>query len=245
MRGQASCEYLRAVIVDDEKPGVEVLRHLLARVCPQVQVLAVARTFKEAERLLSTLNYELAFVDIRLDEQLGLALADTVKKKGALLVYVTAYPEYAVEALRQQAFDYLLKPVDEDALRECVERACKHLRGEQPQAVRVSSRGEVRWVPYNSILYIESASYCCILHLREGRSVVLSRTLKDIEKSFPADTFLRVHRRYVVNLNYVKAIGREQAGRRKILLADDKTEVPISRHLYSRVKAAMERHFAG
>lgn len=240
-----TADLLRAVIVDDEQPGVEVLRHLLARTCPQVCVVGVARTFRQAQHLLTTLNYELAFVDVRLDEELGLALADTVKKKGALLIYVTAYPDYAVEAVRQQAFDYLLKPVDQQALRRCIERASKYLRGKHSAAVRVSSRGEVQWVPCSSILYLESASYCCILRLQDGKSVVVSRTLKEIEESLPADTFLRVHRRYVVNLNHVKALRREPDGKKRILLDDGTTHIPVSRHLYSRVRAAVERHLAG
>jgi len=113
---------LKAIIVDDEEAGVESLQILLKKNCPTVQVIATANSVSEAEEKLATASPDVIFLDIAMPFANGFELLKKVKNKNFSVVFTTAYNEYAVKAIKHNALDYLLKPIDSDELVEAVKK---------------------------------------------------------------------------------------------------------------------------
>ena len=117
---------LHALVVDDEPHCRDYLCRQLERTCPSITVVQTAASAKEAERFIRDLAPDVVFMDIHMPHQTGLDLLDALADRDFYLVFTTAYDEYAVEALRKQAFDYLLKPIDRDDLQACARRILMH-----------------------------------------------------------------------------------------------------------------------
>jgi YesN/AraC family two-component response regulator len=117
---------LNVLVVDDEAPARELMCRQIERSCPSLNVVQTASSAKEARHLIDTISPDVVFVDIRMPNESGLDLIDRYKDRDFYVVFATTYHEYAVEALRQRAFDYLLKPIDMDELQACSRRILMH-----------------------------------------------------------------------------------------------------------------------
>ena len=113
---------IKALIVDDEQASIDLLRWLIGQYCPDITALETARSVKDAIPLIRSFGPDLVFLDIQMPHESGFDLLTRVDKWTFEVVFTTAYNEYAIQAIRFSALDYLLKPVDEKELRKAVER---------------------------------------------------------------------------------------------------------------------------
>ena len=113
---------LHALVVDDEPHCRDLLCRQIGRTCPSITVIQTASSAKEAERLIQELAPDVVFMDIHMPHKTGLDLLESLESRDFYLVFTTAFDRYAVEALRKQAFDYLLKPINRDDLQACARR---------------------------------------------------------------------------------------------------------------------------
>ena len=118
---------MKAILVDDEADGIKTLQKMLARHCPNIDVIATCSSAEEARNQILTLNPEVVFLDIQMPGKSGLDLLTELTVKDFEIIFVTAHNEYMLQALQYSAADYLLKPVDEDRLLEAVGRVEKRL----------------------------------------------------------------------------------------------------------------------
>jgi two-component system, LytTR family, response regulator len=222
---------IRALIVDDEAPARSELRYLLEQ-RRDVQVVGEAAGAAEALALAKAVHYDVVFLDIQMPGLTGLEAAPLVREqpRAPAVVFVTAHPEYAVEAFAVEAFDYLLKPVDPDRLARVIERLRERpAAGEPVNKVPVVAGGRTELLDYDAIHFVQADGDYCRVHTYD-RSYLCTASLGELEEKLPANRFARIHRSYLVNLARVSAVKRAGPDRFRLALDDAaKTELDVAR----------------
>ena len=249
---------LRVLIVDDEQPARDKLRRLLGRTAGAATLLIdEAGDGVEALAMVSAQRPDLIFLDIQMPETGGLEVAASLPDPAPLVVFVTAYDQYAVPAFDANAIDYLLKPYDLARLQRAMERVLKHLPQPSSPAVPaapaaahglplrqllVSERGVTRVLRIEHIGWIETADNYVALHC-EGAAPLLRQTLSALlEKLGPG--FVRCHRRAAVQLSWIERIETGDKGDGELLLRGG-ARVPYSRQYRAAVLARLAATAAG
>ena len=245
-----------ALIADDEPHLAEDLRARLARMWPGLEVLPAAGNGLEALRAIEEDRPDVAFLDIRMPGLTGIELASRIDT-GAHVVFVTAYDQYAVQAFEGDAVDYLLKPVSDERLAQCVERVKRRIAAaERPPALdevlaRIAralpaASGRLRWIralhgemvrqiPVEDVLYFKASDkYTCVI-TRDGESLI-RMPLAELAGQLDADVFWQIHRGTIVNMSEVEGARRDLAGRVFLRLKAVKEELAVSRAFAGRFK---------
>jgi len=210
---------MRILIVDDERPARDKLRRLLAQE-PGVSAIEEARDGIEALERVTSFQPDAIFLDVQMPEVSGLEVAASLPHPAPLVVFATAFDEYAVPAFDANAIDYLLKPFDAARLQRAMQRLRERLAGRATQAERapgaiglplqqllVSERGGTRVVPVADIEWLETADNYVVLHTSQG-APLLRQTLTDLLDSIGSQ-FVRCHRRAAVRLSLVEKVDQE------------------------------------
>lgn len=216
---------LNVIIVDDEEFARSSLYFLLQENCENVHICGIAKSVEEARELLVKYDVDLIFLDIAMPGKNGFELIPDAKSNNAQVVFTTAFDQYALKAIKANALDYLLKPIDIDELKETVEKASKFIRYMDPDADKndrlknlastLSDKSEIRklslpngqgytLIDIDEIIRIEADSNYSVFHLDKRDKITVSRVLKEYEEILPDDQFVRIHKSSIVNLNYLK-----------------------------------------
>jgi len=249
---------ISAVLVDDEQLAREELSYLLKEF-PDVEVLATARNGVEAIKLITDLEPDVVFLDVQMPGVDGLGVIQKLREKNVPLphfILATAYDQYALEAFRLEALDYLLKPIEKERLALSVERARKMIaekaRTAQPEApvnrpgpqrtkllVRSSNRNFI--VDAQEVVYatIEDGLITVVATSVEGESNY--RTIEELQSNLDPDIFWRVHRSFLVNINRIKEVIPWFKSSFQLRMDDKKqTEIPVSRVQTKRLRALLK-----
>ncbi len=189
--------------------------------------------FSSAEALLSAIDagdsFSLLFLDILFEEEKGIRLARTLRERSsrAEVVFVTGSPDFAVESYDVFPLHYLPKPVDDEKLSAALDR---FLERRAPRSILISNHSGIIRVLLSEVLYLEIYGHEIILHKADGTKETCTGTMKEMEEQFPSGLFVRPHRSYLVNMDYISKIGRFQI----TLSSGDK--IPISRNLYQKTQ---------
>ncbi|MCE3261007.1 MAG: DNA-binding response regulator [Pseudoduganella sp.] len=237
---------MRILIVDDERPARDKLRRLLAQEAG-VSAIEEARDGVEALEMAARFAPDAIFLDVQMPEVSGLEVAASLPQPAPLIVFATAFDEYAVPAFDANAIDYLLKPFDAERLRRAMQRlrerlaarAASHetrnaLPGLALQQLLVSERGGTRVVQVADIAWVETADNYVVLHTAHG-APLLRQTLTDLLPSL-GTAFVRCHRRAAVRLSLVERI---DAQGRLVLRGGEL--VPLGRHFKPLLVAALQQ----
>ena len=254
---------MRVVIADDEPLALRRLQIALDTM-PDVEIVGVADDGKQALDLIDRLSPDIVLLDIRMPEMSGLELVDALDHPSPpAVIFITAYDSFAVEAFREGAIDYLLKPLDEDRLRIAIERAQLALQTrdasqriaelrealtslQREEAARekpayeeyiwVSSRGQVVRVPVDDVHWFEADGDYVIIHA--DRNHLIHDSLRDLESRLDPQRFLRVHRGAIVCIQSVVGLDRSDFGAVRLRLVDG-AEVAVSRSYKKATLAAL------
>lgn len=235
---------LRALIVDDESDARENLRMMLEEHCPELEVVGQAGSAPEARERIKELQPNALFLDIKMPGEDGFALLSSVADLDLPVVFTTAYDEYALKAFKQNALDYLEKPIDADELKRAVgklQRLSSELNSAQPSAiaallkdpssplstrVAVPGREGLVLLKHEDILYLEASDSYTTIHLIDGKRSVSSKHIRVFENNLDPKTFFRVHKSYIVNLGHLKGFSRSEGN---MAVLDTDVMVPVSR----------------
>jgi len=238
---------LTTVVVDDEQLACDELSYLLNDF-PEVEVIARGSNGLEAVELIRKLEPELVFLDVHMPGLDGLGVVRRLREmeiEPPHVIFVTAYDQYAVEAFRLEAMDYLLKPVDKGRLAETIDRARRSIQDRraapEPTQAKASTstprtklmvRAANRYliVDANDVIYatIDDGLITLVTTNVEGHSNY--RTIEDLQANLDRDMFWRVHRSYLVNINRIKEVVPWFKSSYQLRMDDKKhTEVPVSR----------------
>jgi len=211
MKNAEDC--LRVIVVDDELPARMAIQYQIERHCPGMKVVYAAKNAAEAFREIKQLAPDVVFLDIRMPEETGLQLLDRFPDRHFYVVFCTTYHEYAVEAIRKQAFDYLLKPVDASELKACARRISNHFhirsvvfdeRHPDPhRKIELQTSGHRHFVKVSEILNVEASGSYSTFYLESGRKITISKNLKRVEELLNDPDFFRVHNSQLVRLRSV------------------------------------------
>lgn len=222
---------LTALLLDDESRARRSLRTLLEEFCADVTVVAAVGSVAEAVEYLAAHRVDVVFLDVSMPEEDGFALAKRPEFADLNVVFVTAHADFALEAFRVNAVDYLLKPVNIEDLRTAVARVRKKLgeaggAGVDEASLRIFANGAHQLIPIDSIDYLEAdGSYTYVV--AGGTRHMVSRRLKAFEEQLGARRFFRTHRSYLVNLSRIASVGALASG---TVTLTDGTVVPLSRY---------------
>ena len=243
------------VLVDDEAPALDELAFLL-RGFPDIDIVGSARNGPEAVRLIEDLGPELVFLDVQMPGLDGLGVINRLKADKAPLpafVLCTAYEQYALEAFRLEALDYLLKPVEKDRLAQTVERARRALAepeappasSQAPQIVRnkllVRASGRNLIVDSSELIYatIADGLITVVTTSCEGQSNY--KTIEELQSNLDPASFWRVHRSYLVNINRIREVIPWFKSSYQIRMDDrNATEIPVSRVQTKRLRELLK-----
>jgi len=196
---------INVLIVDDEPAAIQGLSKLLETFAGDIKVCATATDMQEALRMAELHKPDLVFLDIEMPGGNGFTLLDALPDRKFLVVFVTAYANYAIRAIRNRAFDYLLKPVDRDELAALVEKVKKHFSG-QPAPnykIRISLKDSVLYAIPHEILYIKGDGRYSHLFFTDGRCVSPARNIKQFEGELQPYGYFRIHKSYLVNCAHI------------------------------------------
>lgn len=213
---------IKTIIVDDEFNAREFLEKLLVRYFPnKFLILAKCESVDEAIQAIEKFNPELVFLDVQMPNKNGFQLFKELKSINFEVIFTTAHSEFAIDAIRCSALDYLLKPINyidlvstvkkyDDKLHKASQQEklmllVENLDTGSSEFNRIALPVEFgfEFVKINSILYCEADSNYCKVVCLDGKKIILSKTLKFIEEILPTTIFHRIHKSYLVNLNYV------------------------------------------
>jgi two-component system LytT family response regulator len=218
---------IRCIAIDDEPLALRQVKNYIERV-EKLELVALCSNAIEAQELLKTEQVDLLFVDINMPDINGIDFVRGLTNP-PLVIFTTAYSEYALEGFRLNAVDYLLKPFSFDDFSRAAEKACSlrelhRMRDERAASVStiesideasdnndyisIKSDYKVNLVRYNDIIYIESVGEYIRLHLKDGSKLTTLFRLKNMETELPQKNFMRVHRSYIVNIDYVSSFAR-------------------------------------
>jgi len=246
MRDRATAT-LTTIVVDDEQLACDELSYLL-KDFPEVELVATGSNGLQALEMIQQLEPDLVFLDVHMPGLDGMGVVRQLREKDVELpyfIFVTAYDQYAVEAFRLKAMDYLLKPVDKGRLAETLEHVRRTMQDKKtPEAaatpksgpatprtkllVRANNRNFI--VDANDVIYatIDNGLITLVTTNIEGHSNY--RTIEDLQANLDRDLFWRVHRSFLVNINRIKEVVPWFKSSYQLRMDDRKhTEVPVSR----------------
>jgi two-component system LytT family response regulator len=223
---------LRALLVDDEALARRNLTLLLGR-DPDIGPVTECASGGEAVEAIRRDRPDLVFLDVQMPECGGFDVLELLGcELPPVVIFVTAYDEYALRAFDAGALDYLLKPFDDARFDRALERAKQRLAHQDPAPqpplrLVVKSRGQVRFLKVADIDWIEAASYYACLHL--GREThLIRRSLAELERDLGDGAFVRIHRSTIVNLDRIQGLELQDGGEYEVVL-DCGTRLRLSR----------------
>jgi two-component system, LytTR family, response regulator len=235
----------RALIVDDEREARRRLKRMLAEFGERIDVVGEAADGPGAVEQIQKLKPDIAFLDIEMPGLNGFDVLDSLRQEDwPIVIFVTAYGHYAIRAFEVHALDYLLKPVTQQRLSECLDRLSEtkpstlreqlnEVRSENRKLERllVRSGSKLVVIPVGDVVAFESEDRLVFARTTAGR-FVLNITMKELEDRLDAEVFCRVHKQAIVRLSYVREV-HSLAGGHFLLRLTDGSEVQIGRN-YAR-----------
>ncbi len=248
---------IKAVIIEDEINGLNNLQNLLDEHCRDVEVVGTAGSVEEGYELLSdkALKPDVAFLDISLPDGLVFKLLNKLRPINFEIIFVTAYEDYAIKACEYSSIGYVLKPIDPDTLVETVERIRPKKGNTQtekrldifqnylnnPNAftkMSISALDGIYFVNIKDIVRFEAEDNYTHIFLKSGERITASKTIKAYEDMLTPFNFYRVHKRHVINLNYMRKFVKGDGG---YLIMDDEIKIEVSRRRRPAFMEQMKR----
>ncbi|MBN1293666.1 MAG: response regulator transcription factor [Candidatus Latescibacteria bacterium] len=242
----------RTILIDDEPLAVERLTRLLYPYTDNIDIIDNAYNGQEAVEKINRINPDLIFLDIQMPELNGFEVLDHVKHL-PLIIFCTAYDEYALKAFETNSIDYLLKPVESDRLKTALQKLQRlttddkskfqaHLEGfltqiKKPQIkrIQVSLGDAIRFIAIENIFFFRAEDKYVQVSTYD-KSYLITKTLNELESELPAQDFIRIHRSAIINMNHLEKIIRWFGSRYRVRMCDkDNTELDVSRGYKKRL----------
>ena len=242
---------IKAIIVDDEDLARESLKEVLESF-DDIKIIKECANGFEAVQAVHRLKPDLLFLDIQMPKLDGFDVVELLGKETPFIIFVTSYDEYALRAFEAEALDYLLKPVKPERLKKAVERVREKFQIENSQPfetlinkhrnflaplsrILIRYGTEVFIIPVNDIIYFEAQDdYVKVYTHTQGKSYLKSERMSHLEKMLDPQYFCRIHRSYIININFLKKIEPYSKDSRLAILENGK-KLSVSRAGYNRL----------
>jgi two-component system LytT family response regulator len=214
---------MKAFIVDDEEWYRKILKHMLAKYCPQVLVVGESNNYSGAMEQIPFHEIDILFLDVALGEgKTGFSILDSLTNFKGSVIFITAFDEFALKAINYSAIHYLLKPIEPEALIKAVDRVSLYQRPasvsnvlHDPAYSRISlsyKHSIVKIYP-NDIICVEAEGSYSRIMLKDNKEITVAKNLKFLHNKLgEQSSFVRVHKSHLVNTNYINAYLRADGG---------------------------------
>lgn len=245
---------MRVILVDDEIANLENLKVLLTKNCPDLKVIALANTIDDALTKINLHHPDLLFLDIQIGKTTGFDLLNLLDERPFEVIFVTAYDNYGIQAVKFAALDYLLKPVDPTELSLAVLKAEQRIKSKingqqlnfllnqikhlEPNVLKIAlpQQSEIRYVSVDEIVRCVADNTYTFFNLSSGEKILISKPLKEYSDLLKPQGFVRAHQSHLVNPKFVKSWLKEDGG---TLLMNDGSKIPVSKPNREMVKAVL------
>lgn len=234
---------IKAVIIEDEVRSRKILENSLRNYCQDVEVIGHAETVKEGERVINNLKPDLLFLDIDLPDGSAFDMLEYLPKPWPKIIFITAYNEFAVNAFRISAIDYLLKPVDPELLQIAVQKVQDSEEGQETQESKIQNLREnsqtgklgkmvlptmngLQLVRVEEVIRLEAKGNYTEFHIAKKKPVMVSKPIKEYVGLMEDEGFFRVHQSHIINLNMVEKYIKGEGG---TVVLEDGTNIEVAR----------------
>ncbi|WP_140485917.1 LytR/AlgR family response regulator transcription factor [Flavobacterium sp. GSA192] len=244
---------IRGIIIDDESHNIINLQRLLEKYCPEVNIVGSSSDPNKGITLIQNNKPDLVFLDIQMPEKDGFQLLQELNSYDFEVIFVTAFSQYGIQAIKFSAIDYLLKPIDIEELKKAVTKTKEklqnkkqnlqlqnllyHLQENQSNSehhrIAISSLKEIRFIYVKNIIRCESDNSYTLFFTDEGEIIISTLPIYEYDKILSVYGFIRSHQSHLVNKKYVKSLLKEDGD---VLLLYDLTRIPVSRQKKDFVK---------
>ncbi len=214
---------MKCIIVEDEKASQEILEIKLKKYYPDIEIIGVIEEFEKAHQFLKTEEVDLVFLDNHLKGGNGINLLRHFPDRNFKVIVVSAYAEYAVDALNQSAIFYLLKPFKDSDFKKAVDKGIQNKEGNRP--FFVISSGIDHIIYYDELLYAKATGAYSEFYLESGKKIIASKNVGFFEEKLPENEFFRIHHSILVN---VKKVRKVLKGKKAEVVLFNDTCLPIS-----------------
>ena len=220
---------MKALIIDDEQHCITTLTWALKEYCTDVEVIGTAKNGMEGSEKIMALHPDLVFLDIEMPVMNGIDMLEKMEKTDFRVIFTTAYDQYAIKAIKLNASDYLLKPIDKDELMLAIDKIKTSEGGQlnkekiqllrhnlqvitSLQKIAIPSAEGIMFFDLSTIVHLEASSNYTLIYFNNNTKVVSSRTLKEFEELLPSDIFFRCHHSHLINLKYITKYIKGEGG---------------------------------
>jgi len=231
----------KAIVIDDESRTQELIAKMIRSFNLNIEVIAEGNSVRSGIKAIQTFKPDIVFLDIQMPDGTGFDLLDALPTKNFEVVFVTAYEEYAIKAIKFSALDYILKPVDPEELRAATENAIVALNNKRDSSLFdalqyntsehkkkrlvLKTLESVHVVNLEEIIRCESDRNYTSFYLTDGKRILVSKTLKEFEFLLKDYNFLRVQQSHLINLDFVERYDKTEGGS---VIMKDGTPIPLS-----------------
>lgn len=236
---------IQALIVDDEPNNVETLGYMLKKHCQDVAVIGTALNIQTGYELICSLQPDLVFLDVQMPESTGFDLLSKFERCNFEIIFVTAFDQYAIQAIKFSAIDYLLKPLQVNELKNAVLKVHEKIglkkdnqlltnllgyiqnrENKQHHKLALTTVKETLFVSPHKIIRCESSNAYTLFYFEDGQKLTVSRPIYEYEELLTDYGFIRCHQSHLVNKSYIKSLRKEG---NSYLLLEDGSNIPVSR----------------
>ncbi|NPA35989.1 MAG: response regulator transcription factor [Chlorobi bacterium] len=232
---------VRAVIIDDEQHLREMIRNMLADSFPDLEIIDEADSVQRGVEVIDTLKPDLVFLDIEIKGGEGFDILEKVTFKSFRVIFITAFNEFAIKAIKFSAIDYILKPINEKEFIDAVKKALTEIEKPllqkqienfldnyhniQNKKLVIRTSDDIHIVNVNDIVRCESDNSYTSFYIEGGEKIVVSKSIKEYSDLLSNYGFIRPHQSHLVNLNFVRKLDKRDGG---FLIMKDGKEIPVS-----------------
>lgn len=232
---------MKVALIDDEQAAREILREYCAKWNASLDVVGEAGRIQSGIELIRSTRPDLVLLDVEFPEGTGFEVLEAVPDFNFHVIFITAHDDYALEAFKYHALDYILKPIVFEDLKQCLDRAKEHidnddkarwnsvidqLLGRGLERLSVPIKDGYRYVDLNKLVYVKADGSYSLLHLSNNTELLISKRIKWFEQHLCESNFFRVHRSFLVNQNHIVEYHRNDGG---YLIMTNNHRVAISR----------------
>lgn len=243
---------IRTVIIDDEQGAREALRKMIGLYCLGVEIIAEAQGVEEGLKVIKETNPDLILLDIKMFDGTGFDLLKRIENANFKIIFITAYDEFALNAIKFSALDYLLKPVEPEELAAAIKKAelaievdilnlkiktLLHNIEKENKRLTVKTSECYHIISVNEIIRCEAEGNYTRFFLQNGNKILVSTTLKEYEALLEQYQFFRTHQSHLINLKEISRFEKKDGG---TIIMKDKSKVPVSTRKKERLLEVIE-----
>ncbi|UTW62829.1 response regulator transcription factor [bacterium SCSIO 12741] len=207
---------IKAILIDDEADALTVLSAMINELTPQVEIINATQSGLEGIKSIQKWKPDLVFLDIEMAGLNGFEVLDFFENRTFKLIFVTAYDQYAIKAIREKADNYLLKPINPQELEQAVAEIAEELNHDSLQAkqgkIAIPIGSGYRYIDTLDIECIQADNSYSFVHLTSGEKIIVCRNLKSFENALNQENFMRINRSFLINVNQIELASKEDGG---------------------------------